>query len=446
MNKVVEHGIKADFHIHSIRSLTRDKLDILKNSKIENIEFLVNKLNENNVQMCAITDHDVFDFNMYKELKKYENDDNSSLLKVLPGVEFSVMFKRNGKEKPLHIISLFPDDDEDKLKNIEKVLKIVNDRPDYDCIESFSEERFIQLLTEINLDTILIAHQKQTLSSSSKPKKHDANSLGAEAFNEFVTSEYFEAYEFKNKRNELFNNISKNQYDKDLLRFITGSDCHDWTVYPKHDQNSNDDNFKFTYYKCLPTFKGVAFAITDETRISLEDNFFTVDCNNYIDRIGITVKDEEIDIPLSKGINAIIGDNSIGKSLLLHKLTDYFRKDEGAGTSSLNATVIKGYDEYLDNKNITIDSKIDKNKIFEFDTQGEIRKKFNFRQINGKAFYDKKYPPDVDTTDAKELCLTSLNSLYEYLGAKFRYGDEISKIINLQFLHEDINASNITYD
>lgn len=45
----------------------------------------------------------------------------------------------------------------------------------------------------------------------------------------------------------------------------------------------------------------------------------------------------------------------------------------------------------------------------------------------------------------KKLCLTSLNSLYEYLGAKFRYGDEISKIINLQFLHEDINASNITY-
>ena len=41
---------------------------------VDNIGVLAENLNANGVQLCAITDHDAFGFDMYKALKAYEND------------------------------------------------------------------------------------------------------------------------------------------------------------------------------------------------------------------------------------------------------------------------------------------------------------------------------------------------------------------------------------
>ena len=69
--KVVESGYKIDLHIHSVYSRAKDKGKVAFNT-IENISVLAEKLNANGVQMCAITDHDAFGFDMYKALKAYE--------------------------------------------------------------------------------------------------------------------------------------------------------------------------------------------------------------------------------------------------------------------------------------------------------------------------------------------------------------------------------------
>lgn len=445
MTKIVDSGLKVDFHIHSYYSRTKDSENILNHSKLEDIPTLISKLNENKIQMCAITDHDVFNYEIYKRLKEYENFDNSTLKKVLPGVEFTVSFKRDGKSRQLHVIALFSDEDALKVKEIERVLELKDNKPQYDLDGSFSEEQFIKLLSDINLDTVLIVHQKQTLYSKSTPKKNDANSVGEDAFNEFVTSEYFEAYEFKNKKNELFNNLATVNYGKDLLRFITGSDCHDWTVYPKHDKKSNDDNMKFTYFKCLPTFKGVVFALTDYTRISLVDNFFTTDSNNYFEEIRMRVNGNELTIPLSRGINVIIGDNSVGKSLLLHKLTEYYRGNESTKTSSLSSSIIKGYEKYLKENDISVETSFGRNKIYEFDTQGEIRQKFNLQKIDNTTFFKDKYPPDVDVTEPKQICLEKIDYVCNYLNNKFQYDEKKADLKNINFLKNDVNATNITY-
>jgi predicted ATP-dependent endonuclease of OLD family len=50
----------------------------------------------------------------------------------------------------------------------------------------------------------------------------------------------------------------------------------------------------------------------------------------------------DFSIPLSKGLNVIIGDNSVGKSLMLHALTGYAKP-----TSLLPAAVKNGYKKYL---------------------------------------------------------------------------------------------------
>ena len=81
----------------------------------------------------------------------------------------------------------------------------------------------------------MIAHQKETLSSK-KTRNHDVMSLGEEKFDELVFLDYFESFEFKRKRNEIFNKnyIEKNKekYKDATLRFVTGSDCHIWAKYP----------------------------------------------------------------------------------------------------------------------------------------------------------------------------------------------------------------------
>ena len=69
MDKIVSHGLKIDLHIHSCVSSAKDGKKV-KNNTIENIPLLVSKLNDQGVNLCAITDHDAFSYDMYAELKK----------------------------------------------------------------------------------------------------------------------------------------------------------------------------------------------------------------------------------------------------------------------------------------------------------------------------------------------------------------------------------------
>ena len=326
MNKIVSHGLKIDLHIHSCASAAKDGSKV-KNNTLENIPILIGKLNENGVNICAITDHDTFSMDMYNALKKAENDD-SSIQKVLPGVEFSVsFFDDKMKEQTIHVVTIFSDKDTEKIAGIEDVLKKYRPKAD----GAYAEESFLKVLREIDLDTILIAHQKNSLSSR-KPRKNDVNYLGEAIFLEIVASDYFEAYEFKNKRNEVLNKnylLAKGIDDK--VRFVTGTDCHDWNVYPKEDLSDTSEGFPFTFAKCLPTFRGLVMALTDQQRLKRIDSFFNAD-KTTLEYIEIENDGKVERIPLSKGINVIIGDNSIGKSMLLHALSG-FEKNGEAGDS-----------------------------------------------------------------------------------------------------------------
>lgn len=442
MERIVNKGIKVDLHIHSKKSAFKDK-EIVKDSTINNVSILINKLIENEINMCAITDHDCFDYDLYMKLKEEESKDNL-IQKILPGVEFTVSFTRNQITKPLHVIAIFDDSDSTKIKNIEQILRLVNNRPQYDLGNIYSEQRFLNILSEINLNVILIVHQKQTISSSSKPKQNDANSFGEEVFNDFVLSEYFEAFEFKNMKNEVFNNLEKQKYANDALRFITGSDCHEWAYYPKHDAKSKDDFFQFTYLKCLPTFRGLTFALTDESRISYLDNFFTTNINNYINSIDLCIHNIDYSIPLSKGINVIIGDNSIGKSLLLHKLTDFYRQTVDNSLSPLSSSLVKHYKQYLDEKQIKIHTVLTQDKIFGFDTQGEIRRKFNQKKLTNKSFFEDKYPPDVDVTESKNKVQSQIDIVLDSITKKFSYDELYDSLGKVSLLKNEVNPSSLS--
>ena len=239
---IVENGVKVDFHIHSVASKHKEESGKVDNSTIENLNVLIQKLNDRKINMCSISDHDNFDIDIYKKLKEQENI--GTIKKVLPAIEFSVKYD----SKILHIITIFEDNDEEKLKKIQSLIfNVKTNKPLYDQKEAFSEEKFLEIIKEIDLNVIMIAHQKETLSSK-KTRSNDVMSLGKEKFNELVFLDYFESFEFKNKRNEIFNKYyienNKDNLKSEDLRFITGSDCHKWNEYPEE-----DENFSFTYLK-----------------------------------------------------------------------------------------------------------------------------------------------------------------------------------------------------
>ena len=432
--KIVESGCKIDLHIHSVYSHAKDQDKVAFNT-IGKINVLAEKLNENGVQMCSITDHDYFDFNMYKALKSYEKDEKNSILKVFPGVEFSVEYVGEKGPTVLHVITIFDDENDNKIQEIEGCLKNEKGEIDYDRVSAFSEEKFLSILRKIELDTVLIVHQKSTLSSK-KPYRNDARTVGEDKFHEFVYTDYFEAFEFKNRKNEVFNkNYLNNQNLREDIRFITGSDCHDWRYYPKETENDQVE-FIYTYMKCLPSFRGLVMAITDHRRIKTIDSFFNP-TENYTKNIKVVIGEKKYDIPLSKGINVIIGDNSIGKSLLLHKLTEYRKQQENLLTKS----VTKGYEKYIKKNDIKIETTIQSTEVFAFDMQGEIRDKFEQGTIKSDDFLKQYYPAAVKSDAYKEKIQRKLNEIFSYLDKKFAIDRMEEKLGKFKIFDTDIEQA-----
>lgn len=180
-DRVVESPIKVDLHIHSMYSKTKDGNELIGKGTIENLPVLVRKLNDFGVNMASITDHDYFSYSMYKEFKRHEGE--GSLKKVLPGVEFTLGIRVEESEiKPVHVIAIFDDSDEEKLKRIEtNILDLKDEKVQYDLKNEgmLSETKLIEILKKIGLDVVLIAHQKNSVKSET-PAKNDLNSIGEE--------------------------------------------------------------------------------------------------------------------------------------------------------------------------------------------------------------------------------------------------------------------------
>lgn len=419
-DKVVQSPVKIDLHIHSAASAHKDK-EKVKDGTAENIDDLFEKLEQNHVNMAAITDHDIFDFGIYSALcEKVKGA--KYLQRVLPGVEFTVSFKTNDGNKPVHVVTIFDDSNPALVKRIAEAIPLDEDnKPKYTDGNAFSEDEYWSIIRKIGLDIVAIAHQKNSLTSSTR-KPNDANSVGDDLFNEFLFLDYFEAYEYKNRRNELFNkSYSYSSEQQDRLRFITGSDCHVWKAYPGYDDEKSftERGFDFTYLKCLPTFRGLVMAVTDISRIKTVPSFFS-GSSKTLDSIDLTLNGNEMTIPLSPGINAIIGDNSIGKSSMLNALTNF---------TKVNATVKKGQEGYLSKMGLSMRTTISDDKILQFDGQDAIRKTFE-KLDTGKAKkqLEAHFPDPVDATPFKSFAMGQFNRFIRALKDSCEYQASISAL------------------
>lgn len=432
MEKVVDKGIKIDLHIHSIYSKNKDGDKVSNNTK-DNLSVLVKGLVENEVELCAITDHDFFNYEIYKQLKMEETKDNC-IKKILPGIEFSVEFIQG---KVIHIVTIFDDKDDEKIKNIEQImLNGIGEKLYSKGKGAYTRDDYFEILHEINTDFIMIAHQKNTISSQHKAHPNDVMSLGKDTFNELVFMDYFDAYEFRNKKNEIYNKVYSIENNlEENLRFITGSDCHNWFNYPNSTKEENG-KFSFTYLKSLPTFKGVAMAVTDHHRIGLVDKFFNP-VENSLKEIVLNISGKKVIIPMSKGINVIIGDNSIGKSLFLNALTNNYKLD--------NRKLKKGYEKYLGKNRMSIETFIPQENIFMYNQQGEIRAIFESEGMKPDIYLKQFYPEEINAEQYKKIVEKELGKLYQCLKNKFEFDEKVSKLPAFHLVTNEIYNKSLTF-
>lgn len=388
MEHFVKKYTKIDLHIHTSASVKDGKQ--VKENTPENIEkILLPKLIKNEVDMVALTDHNAFSMEHYEKLKKFEN--SGELKKVLPGIEFDVTKHKHR----FHVIVIFDDYDIKKIKNIRIVLNKFS-RCFKDGAYSFVD--FVKILDEFKMPCLTIAHQK------SDPKNGDHNQdLSGVGYNNFKNElyiDYFDSLEFASLDTEGFLKLRKVEDDLTNLRYITGSDCHDWNSYP-----SKDSDFQYTYIKALPSFMGLVMALTEFSRINLDGGKMN---SPVLESINYQHNGEPKEIKLSSGINVIIGDNSIGKSAILENL--FNKSVNNYHKNYLNQNGLEFF--YLDN----LESKT------LYNGQGKIRKKF---EKSGSKLEDdkaiKQLFKDPNTDAYKGYINENINKFIEYL----KFNDEI---------------------
>lgn len=370
---------KIDLHIHSKASSKVKTGDLKKveNSTIENIDILLDQLEKNEVNIFSFTDHSAFDYKLYRKVKKIisNNEKFKHVELILPGVEFDIEVVKSEIEKVIvHAVCIFNDDDDKKLLHASCLIKD-KAREISQLGREMNEDELSILLSTIGIDFLLIAHQKGPIHGISG-NGNDYSDLPIDAKKRLIICEYFDGFEFKQNRSKI--NIMKyfdDRFGRSICA-ISGSDCHDWSYYPYVWENDYEENknkseinrFKHTYIKSNSSFLGVKIALTGnpERRVLLDKPVSSR--RNYLEKISIKIDDIEHEIKLSKGINAIIGDNTSGKSLLITKLF--------GGSINDPTGVNKFYDKWGVNfDNVKIASNLTDLPL-EIISQGEIAKKF----------------------------------------------------------------------
>lgn len=430
MERIVTKPSRIDLHIHSAASVvTKDKgKKELSDCDKDHVNVLLRGLEAHGINMCAITDHDCFDKDLYFALKEREGD--GCLNKVLPGIEFSVSIRADGKKPTVvHIVAIFDDRHPDLIDGIAEVVCDENGNPRYDDLNNgaFTEDGFTKVLRDIGLNAVLIGHEK----SAGQEAKRDVSSLGANCASEVILTEFVDAVEIRNKRRELDIKRLIETYPKDAVPFVVGSDCHDWATYPWKEGGE----ISFSSLKCLPTFEGLLMAITDPSRIKVGDCSFFSASSSKLDSLELSIDGKCFDIPLSPGINTIIGDNSIGKSMMIHRITGC----RHVGDSKL----VDGYEAYCAKEGISVDTLLPDAAEFKFDDQDSVRKTLEeLHSGQGQDDYFGKYfQSHVDVDSIKDSLKRFFDECVVALESKARFNDALRRLDKHEVVLRDLPKS-----
>lgn len=292
--------IRADFHLHT----KADKEFSYSGEDDRFISDYVEKLKEENINLGVVTNHNKFDLNEYRALKKKAKKNN---IIILPGVELSVKEGANG----IHCLIVFKDEDWIKGKNetinqfLDEVFKGIENRENENTRCNKDLAGTIESLNSYNQDYfILMAHIEQ---KSGFLKECDGGLIKSLSTNNWFKDKVlgFQKGRTRDKIKQLEEWMGYN------IPYIEGSDCKSIDEIGKGNKSFikiGDGNFD-----------SVILAFKDhENRLSLVEEQYSHGYIKTIEFIGGKMKDQKIH--LSPELNSLIGIRGSGKSSIIEAI------------------------------------------------------------------------------------------------------------------------------
>lgn len=342
----IAKAFKIDLHIHTDYSNMTKNNDYIGSFSVKR---LVEKLDEFDIQMFSMTDHNIFNVNDYKEYYNLysENSDRIALI----GVELDIFREevllneiknsKNNKDREFqkyHALLIFKsqniNDLNEKLEKMYKQIMVDYKNKFNDDISllledikirSTSIERIVESF--YGEDYMIIAHGRK---DSGIVQAYKGNITVAQnmvllgIINSLEMSpNKVAAADFYNKGfDSLLNDEYKGRSD---IPYVVFSDNHEVDVYPNYKSDQIIENRPFTWIRGDLSFETLRLSFVDPTSRIMNDINPPKKPPKFLEEISFTLidskgKENDINIPLSPGINSIIGGRSSGKSLLLNAI------------------------------------------------------------------------------------------------------------------------------
>lgn len=292
--------IKADFHLHT----KADKEFSYSGKEDRFISDYVEKLRQENIKLGTITNHNKFDLDEYKGLKKKARKENITLL---PGVELSVKEGANG----IHCLIIFKEEEWINGKNeainqfLDEVFKGIENRENENTRCNKDLAGTIEALNSYNKDYfILMAHVEQKSGFLEECNGGLIDSLSKQSwFKDKVLG--FQKGRTRDKMKQL------EEWMGYKLSYIEGSDCKSIEQIGKG---------KKSYIKIGDgNFDSVILAFKDhQNRLSLSEKEYNHGYIKSVELIGGKMNSQKIN--LSPELNSLIGIRGSGKSSIIEAI------------------------------------------------------------------------------------------------------------------------------
>ncbi|WP_100372083.1 TrlF family AAA-like ATPase [Bacillus sp. FJAT-45037] len=371
--------IRADFHLHT-------KADKEFSYSGENDRFIsdyVKKLKAEGIKLGIITNHNKFDLEEYKGLKKKAKKEN---ITILPGVELSVKEGANG----IHCLIVFKEEDwiNGKSENInqfvDEVFKGIDNRENENTRCNKDLAGTIESLNTYNKDYfILMAHIEQKSGFEAECNGGLIESLSTNGW--FKDKVYgFQKGRTRDKMKQL------EKWMGYKIPYIEGSDCKSIDQIGKGNKS---------YIKIGDgNFDSVVLAFQDyQNRISLSEREYIHGYIKSVEFIGGKMDNQKLD--LSPELNSLIGIRGSGKSSIIEAIRYTLDMSPSKADADYKSEVVKNL---LESGGQVI-----------IELQDNFKKNYKIKRILGE-------PPRILDENDKDIEIT-INSILQtplYFGQK----------------------------
>lgn len=303
--------MKIDLHCHTKKVKTGDS-----SGRNVNVELFKRKVEEADVRILAITNHNCFDLEQYENFKKAVRE----FCQIWPGIELDI----HGEKGRGHLIVIAnPNNYQEFSNKIEDLIR--GESPDKFLVD-------VQTVFEIvdDCDVIYIPHfhKEPRLSDKDIDKLNVLLKDKSRLFKE--TSDY----------------RSLGVYSNFDYSMIIGSDVQDWSRY----EQSNFADIRLP----VNTFEQFCLLAKKDKQI-INTLLNKKKCSRILVSPHSNVK---IEVPIYEDVNIIFGQKGTGKSEIINSLSRYYKEKSIAFSEYIGGSKEKDFDKLLDASDMQHDMKV----------------------------------------------------------------------------------------